>query len=124
MGHDVAADQGGEVWHADEGQRGFHIAAQYRSFIHFRPGWHLPFTPEGIDINQTGGVAPVPDSVELECSDAALADMANKAGLFKGFPGRNLMGREAADGVALGNNPAPAASGGHKADVHATMLVD
>lgn len=91
MGHDVAADQGSEVWHADEGKRGFHIAAQHRSFVHFRPGLQLPFNPEGIDIDQTGGVATVPVSVELECSDAALAHMANKACLFKGFPGCDFM---------------------------------
>ena len=91
MGHDVAADQGSEVWHADEGKRGFHIAAQHRSFVHFRPGLQLPFNPEGIDIDQTGSVATVPVSVKLECSDAALAHMANKACLFKGFPGCDFM---------------------------------
>ena len=110
VGHDVAVDQGGEVWHADERKRGLYIAAQHRSFMHFRPGLHLPFNPEGIDIDQAGGVAPVPDPVELERSDAALAHMANKACLLKGFTGGNLMGSEAANGIALGNDPAPAAS--------------
>ena len=124
MGHDVAADQGGEVWHADERNRGFYIAAQHRSFMHFRPGLHLPFNSEGINIDLTGGVSPVPDPVELEGPNAALAHMAHKTCFLKGFPGCNLMGGKAANGVALGNDPAPAASGGHKADVHATIWVD
>jgi len=123
VGHDVAVDQGGEVWHADEGKRGFHIAAQHRSFMHFRPGLHLPFNPESIDIDQAGGVTPVPDPVELESPDAALAHMANKACLLKGFPGGNFMGSKAANGIALGNDPAPAASRGHQADVHTTTRV-
>ena len=123
MGHDVAVDQGGEVWHADKRQRGFYIAAQHRSFMHFRPGLHLPFNPEGIDIDPAGGVAPVPAPLELEGSDAALAHMANKARLLKGFPGCNLMGGEAANGIALWDDPAPAAPGRHKADVHTTLRV-
>lgn len=110
MGHDVAADQGGEVWHVDEGKCGFHIAAQHRSFIHFRPGRQLPFDLEGIDIDQTSGIAPVPVPLELECSDAALADMANKARLLKGFAGCDFMRCEAPDWVAFWNDPAPAAS--------------
>ena len=82
------------------------------------------FNPEGIDIDQAGGVPPVPDPVEFECSNAALAHMANKARFFKGFPGCNLMGGEAPNGIALGNDPAPAASGSHKADVHTPIWGD
>jgi hypothetical protein len=70
----------------------------------------LSFNLQGIDINHTGGVPSVPDSVELERSNAALAHMADKARFLKGFAGRNLVRCEAPDGVALGNNPAPAAS--------------
>ena len=110
MGHDIASDQGGEVWHADEGKCGFHIAAQNRSFVHFRPGLQLPFNPEGIDIDQTGAVPSVPVSIELESSNATFAYVANKSCFFKGFPGRDLMGSEAPDGVTLGNYPASAAS--------------
>ena len=124
MGHDVAVDQGGEVWHADEGKRGLHVAAQHGSFMHFRPSLHLLFNPEGIDIDQAGGFPSVPDPVELERSDAALAYVANKACLLKGFLGCNLMGGEAANGIALGNDPAPAASGSHQAYVHIPIWGD
>jgi hypothetical protein len=117
-------DQGGEVWRADERKRGFHIAAQDRSFVHFRPGLHLLFNPQGIDINPAGGVTPVPDPVELERSDAAFAHVANQARFFKSLSGCNLMGGEAANGIALGYDPAPAASGGHQANVYTTLWGD
>jgi hypothetical protein len=78
--------------------------------MHFGPGRHLPFDPEGIDINQTGRVATVPYPVELEGPNAALAHVPNKTCFLKGFPGCNLMGSETPNGVALGNDPAPAAS--------------
>ena len=124
VSQDVAADDGAEVRHADERKRGFYIAAQHRSFMHFRPGLHLPFDLEGIDIDQADSAATVPDPVELECADAALSHMANKARLLKGFPGCDLMGSEAPNGIALGNDPAPTASGRHKADVYTPIWVD
>ena len=124
VSQDVAADDGAEVRHADERKRGFYIAAQHRSFMHFGPGLHLPFDLEGIDIDQADCAASVPDPVEFECSNAAFAHMPNKARFLKGFPGCDLMGSEAPNGIALGNDPAPAASGRHKADVHSTIWVD
>ena len=62
----------------------------------------MPFNPEGIDIDQAGGIPPVTNSVKLECSDATLADMANKACFFKGFPGCNFMGARPRMGLPLG----------------------
>jgi hypothetical protein len=124
VGHDVAVDQGGKIWHADERQRGFYIAAQHRSFMHFRPGLHLPFDLKGIDIDPAGGVTPVPAPVEFERANAALADVANKACLLKGFLGCNLVGGEAPDGIALGNDPSSAASGSHKADINIPIWGD
>jgi hypothetical protein len=124
VGNHVAADQGGQVWHADEGQCGSQTATQYGSFAHFRPGRQLSFDLERIDVDQAGGFPSVPDSVELKGSDTALAHMANKARLFKSFPGRDLMGCHASNGVALGDNPASATTGSHQANVEVTFCID
>src|SRR5438552_1783294 len=86
--------------------------------MHFGPNLHLLFNPEGINIDTAGGVMPVPDPVEFEHSDAALAHVADKARFFKSLPGCDLMGSETPNGIAFGNDPAPAASGGHQANVH------
>lgn len=45
--------------------------------MHFRPGLHLPFDLEGIDIDQARRVATIADPVEFEGPDAALAHMTN-----------------------------------------------
>ena len=92
--------------------------------MHFRPGLHLPFDLEGIDIDQAVRVATVPDPVELKRPDAALAHMPNKTRLFKGFPGCNFMRCETPNAIALGNDPSSAAPGRHKADVHRPIWID
>jgi len=102
VGHDVAVDQGGEVWHADEGKRGLHIAAQHRSFMHFRPGLHLPFDLEGIDIDQAGRVVTVPDPLELEGPDAALAHMANRPASSRASRAATSWGARPRMGLPLG----------------------
>jgi hypothetical protein len=92
--------------------------------MHFGPNLHLLFNPEGVNIDPAGAVPPVPDSVEFEGSDAALAHVADKARFFKSLPGCDLMGGEAANGIAFGNDPAPAAPGSHQADINIPIWGD
>ena len=49
---------------------------------------------------------------------------ANQAGFFQGLLGGRFVRSEAGNGVALGNDPAPAASCGHEKHLNAAVLVN
>ena len=69
-------------------------------------------------------LAAAATAAELECSEAMGLGHANQASLFQGLLGGRLVRREARNGVALGNDPAPAAPCGHEIHLNATVFVN
>jgi hypothetical protein len=63
-------------------------------------------------------------AVELECSDRSALNLAEKPGFLKRFARCNLVGSEAADGIAFGNDPAAASSRGDEKDMCVAVRID
>ena len=101
-----------------------HIAPKHRTLTRLGPLAQLKLDHEWEYIHEAGCAPATPTAAELERADAMGLCDTDQAGFFPSLPGGCFVRSEARNGVALGNDPAPAASRGHKNHLNPTTRID